>query len=203
MSRDTARSKTLQKSTVLWPAEDAPEWAPEWMVTLLWDEIDGRMECVGVEVRSDANAPVSPPLRPQPLTTALVRSIPLGQLIADERRRLAGVWDEVAALPHPEGAPLPLGSARYRKRAESFRAGKRRDYGDDHYRAVAEVYAAAWRRGEPPTRAVQEWASDVYGSVSRSAAANWVATCRTMGLLAPTEQRRAGGVPSIDGEDKP
>lgn len=187
---------------VPWPDPDAPEW----IVTLHWQPVGGRMECVGFEVRSDTvrtRGTGRLGIAPSPVTASMARSLPLGRIITESRRKLADQWVEVSDLPNNPSAPGDKG------RAERFGRGKRRDYGDEHYEAVAEVYAHAWRAGEPPTRTVQEWAARTYHGwdgegrppVSRSAAANWVSTCRAMGLLAPTEQRRAGGVPDTDGKD--
>jgi hypothetical protein len=157
-----------------------------WKVTLHFGDVAGRIECVGMTLRSDTGQRA-----PCPLTTAVLRDLPLSGLIRERRRHLTA-----AARGEPsKGAPRFGLGARQALRAELPKwSATRGRYTDDHYKAVARVYADAWRRGEDPTRAVWQWAEENGQPISRSGAANWVARARRKGLLAATEERRPGGV---------
>jgi hypothetical protein len=74
--------------------------------------------------------------------------------------------------------------------------GRPRLLGPEELARVAEVYLAAWGRGEPPTKAV----AGQFG-ISTSAAAKRVAAARRAGLLAPTSSGRPSGVPELDERD--
>lgn len=97
-----------------------------------------------------------------------------------------------ACAPRQDGCPhgrrkgAEAEAERRRGQARQFDAqrpqGRPRMYGDDHYRRVAEVYMAAWLRGDNPTQAVER---QFY--TSHSTAARWVRECRKpqRGLLRP------------------
>jgi hypothetical protein len=72
--------------------------------------------------------------------------------------------------------------------------GHGRRYAPEHWQRVANVYRAALRRKEPPTRAVAE----AFG-LSTSAAAKQVATARERGLLPKTSKGKAAGIPARRG----
>lgn len=68
-----------------------------------------------------------------------------------------------------------------------YQRGRPRLYGLQHYQEVSRVYAEAWHRGDPPTKAVAGW-----GNVSDSTAAKWVSKARELGFLGPTTKGRPG-----------
>jgi hypothetical protein len=158
-------------------------------VVLRFASVEGRMECVGVDVE-----PV--PRGTRVLTAVALRSIPLGKLV-EKRRPKPGdvnvsvepggiVWKggEVNATVTPStvaavaavGAPTVSGTAAAR------RGGRPPKYGPEHWQKVADVYRTAFAgKRLTPTRAVAR-----RFKVSQSAAAKWVAKCRDLGLLPPT-----------------
>jgi len=157
-----------------------------WLVTLHWDEVNGRLECVHFEIRHGTG--------PRPVTTTLLRQLNLGRQITRWRRQLVidadMVLDEDAAdLFSPE---LRSYMAETKRLAE----GRRRRHGPDHYAEVAAVYSIAYRNGEPPTKAVADHFTQQRGKrVPRSTAAKWVMKSRELGMLPPTTQRRPIGQP--------
>lgn len=171
-----------------------------WNVTYHFAEVDGRFECVGLDVRSFRAEPTVEVdeegrpmaklnyrtslggLPPAPVTTALIRELPVASLIRVARRDLRDVAISAARQP---GQPAAKRRA-LREVAEEFVERPRRRYDDAHFARVAEVYVTAWKAGKPPTLAVSEEMK-----ASRSAAAKWVAKARKMGLLGETERGRA------------
>ncbi len=178
-------------TAVLWPdSERGP-----WLIRLLWAPVVGRVECVGVEVRSyretDEDWPPELPRwdeDPPPLTTSLLRGVPLHTIVTDIRRQEAagsrelgqwmsdqpefadaaaqdGIRRAMAAWDLPRGAPEMLNE-------------------------TARVYSAAWRRGEAPTKAVA-----ARFVISESAAAKRVSRARAAGLLPPTTRGRPAAGP--------
>jgi hypothetical protein len=178
-------------------------------VVLRFAWVDGRAECVAMEVGADLGDPDAPD--PQPLTATNLRSIQLGELREQAARayretviaasEAAGFLNTDTPTPADERA---LATLRERGRAERSvasakplrgRTGRPVERGPEHLAQVAKVYRDAFRAGERPTKVVAEtW------KVSRTTAAKWVARAREAGLLGPTTQRRAGGVPI---EDRP
>jgi hypothetical protein len=182
------------------------EWPTEvdgTRVVLRYAEVDGRAECVGLEVGADFEAGNAPD--PHPLTSSTLRRIKLAQLIEEGARHYRDRLHEQADLPgflnsesDPEGERL-AGRIRTRARrrlpaataaARRGRTGRPVERGPEHLAQVAKVYVDAYRAGQHPTKAVgQTW------QVSRTTAAKWVARARDVGLLGATSPRRAGGVP--------
>ena len=74
-----------------------------------------------------------------------------------------------------------------RRRVEASRS----PYPPEHWENVARIYSEAIANHDPaPVRRVNEELN-----VARSTARNWVAKCRKIGYLPPTEERRAKGNP--------
>lgn len=178
-------------SSFRWPTKAGP-----YTVTVHFDEIDGRPECVGLEMWGKSTttggsvarfAPgggsVESPVTP--LTAEALRSVPLGRLVAEARRRQAGLADRLSRLGGAAGA-----SGERSKEVWAPRATRRRPiYDAAHWREVARIYNEAWQAGDDPTSAV---ARHYY--VSKSAAAKWVAKARNqMGLIPKTEKGRSRG----------
>jgi len=160
------------------------------------------MECVGISVTQKEPAHGAP-YPPSPIITAkMVRTIPVGQFMERSRRLKTGSAEIVAGLHQKEGKSNAAEWARqYGDRFKARTGGRPREWGDDHYRKVAAIYAIAWRSGEAPTQAVERHPD--FAPISHSTAARWVRECRKRGFLGKTEKRVAGGVlPPEQEEDK-
>jgi hypothetical protein len=154
-------------------------------LTLSFAEVDGRVECVRLEIGANLENRVEPD--PKPLTSSLLRKVNLGQLVAEARRdylkgirsldREAGI-DPAILAPHLAAA----------ERSHEVRPGGRARLDRAELELVAEVYLQAHRRREPPTKAV---AQAFY--LSRTGAAKRVAKARALGLLPKTTKGKAKG----------
>lgn len=164
------------------------------MITFYWQMVHGRAECVGLEVTSIDYDPAGKggyrktpeggwPQVGQPVTTALLRSLKLSELVAAHRGYVSGLHGKF-------GQPRLAAAYSVAPSMRESTAGR--------LRQVAEVYRTAWRAGERPTKAVAE-AFDVSGV----AAAKLVSRARAAGMLPPTSQGVAGGSrPSRLGDDE-
>lgn len=178
-----------ESRSLLWPHPTAGPWLvrvwwreqrgvpiPVGLAITSWSEVDG------ADVREALPRADSERELPR-ITAALLRSLPVGAVVAGTRPRgrtpdvedasangvrSADPSDRLGAIPGPQ-----------RPAREPAR--------DDHYRAVAAVYAAALRAGRSPTRAVQE-----HYSTGKSTAASWVARARQRGFLPTTTRGRSG-----------
>jgi hypothetical protein len=190
---------TRSHPAVRWPDPKAGPWS----ISFTWAEIDGRYECVAVEIRGGhepwrqrVNGQLVETIRPIPgaalggVTTELFRSIPIASLIGDARRDLLDMARQAADRidelgKHEIAARLRAYGRKFG--VSSAARGRPRLYDADHYAEVARVYMAAYRSGEHPRQAVAEQ----FGT-SPSNAAKWVAKARKDGLLEPTKPGRAG-----------
>ena len=160
-----------------------------WCVHFHWAVVADRFECVGLQVHSDRRNKTCPLPRsatPQPVTAALIRSLPVARLIDAERIRQR---DYLARTFRGRMQPASAGGRRaieeLERQWEPGRAGRRPIYGAEHFRQVAAAYSEAVAGGAAPTRAVAErW------TVSHSTAAKWVAEARRRGELPATEKGR-------------
>jgi hypothetical protein len=167
-----------------------------WRIRCHFAWLDGRAECVGFDVRafrSDetvANVRGLPRgTRPRAVTTEVIRSVPAAQVTGELRRGL----EELTEFASRQTAQSKRKRAELARRRKQLAVSGRQLYDRGHFLAVAEVYEAAWREGENPTKAV----ADEF-STTRSAAGKWVYRARhEFGLLGPTEQRKAGGVKPV------
>lgn len=161
MQKRGARNVSGVQTEHRWPDEDEGPW----LIVLRWDEIDGRPECVGLDmsrlhreqtllVESDHEASYF-----TFLTAAALRRLPLADLIAQDRAQLAPPVEAVGGM---------------RKSAA------------DRLRLAAEVYRQAAAEGGKPTKAV----ADHFG-ISSGGASNLVARARAAGLLPPTSRGKA------------
>ena len=142
-------------------------------VTLRFAPIDGRMECVGVDVQAV-------PEGMRAVTAVALHSIPLGRLIEKRRPKLG----DVAIVVEPGGI---VWTGQEVTVSVTRRGGRPPKYGPEHWQKVADVYREAFAGGRlTPTRAVAR-----RFKVSDSAAAKWVAKCRQLGLLPPTTRGKA------------
>lgn len=185
---------------LMWPD---PELGP-WRVHVWWRVQQGVPTPVGLEIRgwiTEDEYKSSGPHNRLPLPSEdavfpridgqLMRSFQMGALLDESRRlmvqHLQADRDETG---WPEGwktsyADWRASVAEERTALEGTRRG--RDLGPDHYREVADVYAAAVQDGCPPTAAVAD-----HFTVSKSAAAKKVARARQRGFLPATSKGRIG-----------
>ncbi len=155
----------------LWPsARHGP-----WFIELHWQVIDGRAECVGFDLRS--SLPEGHRLstgyrgilrrKGTPLTATLLRSIPVGQLVAEHRDELhamlGGTVFDPAGARRPRSTPARLTEA-------------------------AAAYQQAWSAGTSTTRAVQD-----HFNISAGAARKLIWQARDAGLLPKTQSGVARG----------
>jgi hypothetical protein len=188
-----------------WRARDDDPW---WYVAFLLVEVAGRLECVGMDIRPLDDDAI------RPLRAATLRELPFASVLAMARREesealahRAQWWKTLPAPDSPadaEAAPGPrvvvepddahiLALIDERMAAligpPEHKVGRHARYTRADLEDVARRYREAYARGsDSPTKDVAnelEW--------SRDAVAKLVMRCRKIGLLGPTEQRRAGG----------
>jgi hypothetical protein len=155
-------------------------------VTLRFAPIEGRMECVGLDV-----AAVPGPGR-RTVSAVALHSIPLGKLI-EKRRKEAG---DVTVTVDTVGAIAWVGQPVTISGTSSRRVGGRPPtYGLEHWQEVARIYREAYAKNRTPTRAVARHFSKAWRrQVSETAAAKWVAKCRALELLPKTTRGKARAV---------
>lgn len=177
-----------------WPDQDEGPW----LLGLYWADVAGRIECVGVELRSvprpagDEEAPGSPwrggrgrpPEVPSVLGTGVLRDLPLGRIVQDTKRTQAAFRRWWAGRER-ERRPELLAKA---KAWESQHAGGPRGYGLQRFQEVAQVYRAAQGPEAAAERAKPTTAVALHFQVTKSTAAKWVARARAMGLLPPARR---------------
>ena len=156
-------------------------------ITRRYAIVDGRVECVNVEIGADFDTPGWNVIRP--LRAEDLRHIPLGALIdEDKRSRIEGLEELLAD---------PTTTADVKRRVNAAlpeaRASLGRTYGLEDLQEVARVYTEAWNAGRPPTAAVAR-----HLGKSKSAAAHIIAKCRApeLGLIPPTSQGKAFAIPT-------
>lgn len=200
----TRKSTGLAPYERLWPdAQRGP-----WLVTAQFARVDGRMEVVGLELRSarrhkrdddgrivDAEPrlrevlpPAYPDLEnltgrePLPLKSEVWRSLPVAALSTELRASWVDALDDSGLL-----AANPRAAARWQGPREDRRVT---------LEDVAAIYLDALDEGRPPTKAVQEALH-----LSKSAAAQRVARARAAGLLGETRKglpsRAPGASPNV------
>lgn len=209
--RDASDGEHLQPTGRRWPDLEVGPW----MLLFFWQVVRGRPECVGMAITSSDPAALEPlapgelPDRPMPLTTSVLRSLRLSEILSEERMKL----ERVAVTPQPDGplsegfdvaldavvvAGAPpeqiqmSGSANRsdltpeeldEKRAQLARM---RPATRKRLETAARMYRAAWRLNRNPTQAVVDGMN-----ISPSAAANLISRARAVNLLPPT----SSGVP--------
>jgi hypothetical protein len=176
---------------LLWPDRRRGPW----LIEGTWGVVAGRWECVGLSARSVRRATETwaehLPLEAStaegaPLTAELWRSVPVGKVVAEMRRRQvaenAANLRAAKRLPHaPAWALDEMQNALDMWSSPVLRDGTAPE-------RTASVYLAAWREGRNPTRAVAE-----HFTISDSAAAKRVARARAAGLLPKTKPGKAAG----------
>lgn len=163
----------LPATSRLWPDTVSGPW----LLTFHWQVLSGRAECVALDIASALPSGVLAerfeglaklPEVGQPVTTSLLRSLPLAQLVLEEREKA----DELFAtkLGDRELGATYKGPARMRATTER------------RLRKTAEVYRGAWRRGDAPVKAVAKQLK-----VTDAAATKLVSRARSAGFLPPTK----------------
>lgn len=163
-----------------------------WSVTTWWAPVDGRLEVVGVDLRSfvvddDGAGPLEQGY--QPVTKRLLVGLPWQRLVDEGRRNLrwgakyrAGKATS-KAQQRRELEAVRLAAAAARPKG---RGGRPPTYSDEHYARVAQVYREALT---DPVLAVQA-ALDPDGP-DRARAASWVRQARRRGLLEAAPRRQS------------
>ena len=154
------------------------------------DEIEGVRVDLLIEV-DEQGAPSCRGLTLEPLeedghiTTDMLRKVKVDALM---RSAITEAMRPAGDLGREETATSANRDAFY----ERYRRGARRPrrgspVTDQNLRQVADLYRAAFRRGDPPTQTV---ADEMH--IARSTAARWVAQARERDLLGPAMQGKAG-----------
>lgn len=187
-----------------WPDPDVGPW----YVRLYFGEVEGRAQCVGLELRSfrwsshrsdTTEGEVSGSLlalprqmQTTPLTTSVLRRFKVAEVVAETKQSQAAFREWWAEREPARAAEIREAAQWWGEEPKG--KGGRPSYGPDFYRKVAEVYAEAWRGGDNPTKAVAQDPRLEHTPVSKSTAANWVSKARQMGFLGKTTRGKGGGV---------
>lgn len=130
-----------------------PDMGP-YKLTLLWSRANGRPQVAGLHLDPIADdAPA--------VTTSLMRDLKLAEIMIEDREQLA----HIPQLKAPAEVVI-----------EGMRPATVK-----RLQRAAEIYLAAWRAGEPPTKEVGRRMN-----LSPAASANLVRRAREIGLLPPT-----------------
>lgn len=201
-------SPPIQQQAIRWPDKIRGPWS----LVFHWKDLDGRFECVGVEVWrgmephlepriDDAGATTHarryrsiPGVSPEAVPASKIsREIPFGSLIDSAREALSDAFRNVAEAARDSGMTGP--ADRLKNMAEKFEPETERSPGRPVFwdraklQEVAAVYIHAWMRNHAPRKAVAD-----HFHVSPSAAAKLVARARKEGLLGETKRGRGGGI---------
>jgi hypothetical protein len=143
------------------------------------------------ESRCDAVVFLRRPDRPEQVTAAGVRRVPIGSLIRQAREEAPVAY---GLDPNRGYVPVDFRSPpeAVRESMDEFVAGRFRRTPSSVLRHVAEVYRDAVRRGVPPTKAVEQQLR----LPNRDVAKKWVQRARKAGLLEPAPGERKGGLRS-------
>lgn len=169
-----------------WTARNEMIWhdptGKAWTLEFRFELVGGRVACTRFCVWSHDGAPI---------TTSVLRSMPLTRLTTEMRAQL-DLPPDVPASPDSHLQDQSDAHGRLTAYQAPTRPGPP---GPSALKleAVGRIYSEAYRRGEAPTAAVAERLS-----ISRSTAAKWVMKAREVGILGPATPRRAGGVPSSE-----
>lgn len=190
-----------------------------WGIRANWVEINGRPECVGLQIWHGADQAHQSPMdylpikgaQVRPITASGIAALPIATIIDKLRDAARDHWrrqsnalqevfaDRLAADRAAQAAGIPADpilagiTAPYTAFESTPGAvGAPRRYDRAHYIEVARTYLEAWQGGANPTQAV----ADRFG-VSRSAAAKWVTKARSpeLQLLTPADHGRSGAQP--------
>lgn len=145
-----------------------------WMLTMYWQDIDGRRECVGMKLVSiataeEANGPpgMEMPAVGQVLTPGLVRDLKIGEQIRDVRAHHERLFGGGRPAVRPPGL-----------RQSTF----------ERLQLVAKIYREAFAADGKPTTAVAEHFGLTVGGAS-----SLVSRARDIGLIPPTSRGASQG----------
>ncbi|WP_213004756.1 hypothetical protein [Paractinoplanes toevensis] len=130
-----------------------PEGGP-YQLTLIWTRVNGRPQVAGLHLDPISDGAPA-------VTTSLLRDLKLAEIMIEDRE----------ALDHIPQVKLPADVV-----VEGMRPATVK-----RLRRAAEIYLAAWRAGERPTKEVGRRMN-----LTPAAAANLVRRAREAGLLPPT-----------------
>jgi hypothetical protein len=151
-----------------------------WRVTVHWASVDGAAVPVGLDLRAfDEDGD---DIRPTGgvLTAAALRSLRIGELIEQSRRR--ATWSTVVAVK----SPTPAAATRSRR-------GRPAERGDDFIAQVAALFHEAKAQGGEPARKPWRYVADGLAArglpdVTDGQLKNWSRRARHLGLL-PARER--------------
>jgi hypothetical protein len=161
-----------------------------WCVVLHWAAVGGRAEVVGLELWSrepfggTAGARLPDGLNDvgRPITSALLRELNIGTIVATERRDSRMFTDALIEVEETGPEESATASGMRRRLSRSM-------YDERHYAEVARVYQVAYAEGRSPTLAVAH-----HFQVSHPQAGKWISIARNQyGLLASTTKGRPSG----------
>lgn len=160
---------------------------PYW-VQLRWAVVKGRLEVVGVDVSAAKGSA---------LDTSTLRALPLASIAAQERPKMAKLWESHLARPE-------LSDVERRRVREVLAAARAPGDDPELLEFVALTYKAAHQAGRPPTKAVHEELIRKGYELSRQQVGKLVMRCRApeIGLLGPAAPGRAGEQPRRKGAGK-
>jgi len=185
-------AKTLRRL-----ASGSIEWEGWWVVGH-WAEIDGRPECVGLELWHGCKPETAESLHllrdgPVPIHTTDVRDLPVQRIITalwEKQYQIAGTLRSAAERNRDRNAETWTKESPFEieadKRAGFLESRRKSAIDRTHFEQVAAVYADAFAERRNPTATVRD-----HFHVSQSTATKWVARCRDFGLLPPTTRGRA------------
>lgn len=168
-----------------------------WSVTTWWAPVDGRLEVVGVDLRSfvideDGAEPLEQGY--QPVTKRLLVGLPWQRLVDEGRRTLR--WGakyragkaKSKAQQRRELEAVRLAAAAAKPKG---RGGRPPTYSDEHYARVAQVYREALTDPVLAVKAALDPDPPTGPGTGRATAAGWVRQARRRGLLEPAPPRQS------------
>jgi hypothetical protein len=167
----------IERGPFPWPRKSGP-----YEVTLRFEWIDGRWECVSIHLDAiDAAG-----RKPSTITSSLLRQLPLRRFISQ-----VVTFKQAWTLEDVDGTTYTV-ERDYT--ALGPKGGRPPKYGPEHFVEVARVYREAYGERRRPTRAVAK-----HFKTTPAAAAKWVARCRSLRLLPKTSRGKASVEPRRKG----
>jgi hypothetical protein len=183
-----------------------------WDVELRFAPLAGRWELADIRIHpaplgltaDDPDLEAQP--EPGPLTTALIRSLPLSQLTAEWRTHvhdsnrelvdigavwIAGLAGESWEGRREERLDSDEAVAWLDEKSGGSKGGRPTHWTNRRLTEVAKVYADAYAAGKSPTAAVR-----THFKIGPSGAAKLVSLARSKGRLPPTKKGKAGWLPT-------
>jgi hypothetical protein len=166
-----------------------------WIITTHMADIGGRIECVGMDVRSFTGTPGDPGDPPHGSLVALkaetIKALPVGKFKAEalDDAQIISHW--VAQSPELPRRVRRIAEQRAERLERPSKRGPKAKYGTDFYERVAQAYLSGGRTPiQAVIRTMSPEARDDGHMVSRWAAVEWVKTARELEFLPPAGQAR-------------